>query len=124
MQRDTSQRRAIRAAFVDANRPLSFDEAFQTARKQVPSLGIATVYRTVKALAEKGTLVPVDLPGEPSRFEVSGKGHHHHFSCDRCGKVFELNGCPPNIKGLLPPGFTMSRHEVVLYGCCAKCAGK
>lgn len=124
MQRSTSQRRAIHAVFADAARPLSFDEVLEAARQEVPGLGIATVYRTVKSLTENGDLVPVDLPGEPSRYELAGKGHHHHFSCNDCGRVFELEGCPGNITRLLPPGFTMSGHEVVLYGRCAQCGGK
>jgi Fur family ferric uptake transcriptional regulator len=122
MERDTVQRRAIRDVFERSRRPLSPKEVLEGAQAAVPSLGIATVYRTVKALIEGGWLVPVELPGEPPRYEVSGKKHHHHFVCDTCDRVFEVDGCPGNLSSVVPAGFQMARHEVVLYGMCAACA--
>jgi Fur family ferric uptake transcriptional regulator len=92
------------------------------ARRKVDSLGIATVYRTVSALVADGWLVQVDLPGEPPRYERSGKTHHHHFVCDECARVYEVNGCPDGIAAVVPEGFRLTRHEVVFYGVCASCA--
>ncbi len=121
MIRDTSQRRAIRKVLMDAGRPLTPQEVLDVGQADVPGLGIATVYRALKGLREDGWLIPVDLPGEPTRFEVAGKKHHHHFSCRGCGRVFELQGCPADLKRLLPRGFSMDDHEVVLYGSCKEC---
>ena len=121
MIRDTAQRRAIRKVLLDAGRPLSPQEVLDVAQDDVPGLGIATVYRTVKGLREEGWLTPVDLPGESTRFEVSGKQHHHHFSCRTCGRVYELHGCPADLARLLPRGFSMDDHDVVIYGCCNEC---
>jgi Fur family transcriptional regulator, ferric uptake regulator len=121
MERDTQQRRAIREALQTADRPLSPKEVHEASRKHVASLGVATVYRTLNALVAEGWLAEVELPGEPPRYEVAGKRHHHHFVCDRCDRVFEVNACPGNMKGLVPEGFAMSRHELVLYGECAEC---
>ncbi len=91
------------------------------ARDQVPRLGIATVYRTIKALARAGKVVPVAIPGEPSRYEVAGLRHHHHFYCTRCEKVFELDGCLLRDNVSAPSGFTVEDHEVTLYGTCPRC---
>ena len=120
-QRNTRQRAAIRAAFERAGRPLSPQQVLDAAQAEVDGLGIATVYRNVKALVEEGWLVPVELPGEPTIYEESGKGHHHHFRCDSCTRVFELDGCLPNVNRLAKSGFSVRRHEVVLYGLCADC---
>ncbi|MGH9361888.1 MAG: Fur family transcriptional regulator [Thermoanaerobaculia bacterium] len=122
MERDTRQRRAIRDVLLAAGRPLSPHEVLAAARRQVRGLGIATVYRTLKGLVEQGSLAAVELPGEPPRYELSGKGHHHHFHCRGCGRVFELEGCPEGLKRLTPRGFALEAHEVVLYGRCAGCA--
>jgi Fur family transcriptional regulator, ferric uptake regulator len=121
-KRDTQQRRAIRAAIDDANRPLSPREVLDSARRGSPGLGIATVYRTLKTWVEEGGLTQVDLPGEPPRYEVTGKQHHHHFHCRSCDRVYELQGCPEGLRALTPPGFSLESHEVVLYGRCAECA--
>ena len=120
-KRDTQQRRAIRAAIDEANRPLSPREVLETARRTSPSLGIATVYRTLKALVEEGALAQVELPGEPPRYEATGKRHHHHFHCRACDRVYELEGCPDGLRSLTPAGFFLESHEVVLYGRCAAC---
>jgi Fur family ferric uptake transcriptional regulator len=122
MKRDTQQRRAIRRTIEDNGRPLSPREVLDSARGLCPGLGIATVYRTIKALAEEGSLAQVDLPGEPPRYEATGKVHHHHFHCRGCDRVYELVGCPDGLRGLTPSGFSLESHEVVLYGRCASCA--
>lgn len=122
MQRDTRQRRAIRDAFDAAGHPLSPKEVLDGAKQGVPGLGIATVYRNVKALQDEGWLVAVELPGEPPRYEISGKGHHHHFHCRACDRVYEVDGCPGNLLAVTPIGFKLERHEFVLYGLCSACA--
>ncbi|MCC6145145.1 MAG: transcriptional repressor [Candidatus Hydrogenedentes bacterium] len=121
MERDTRQRRAIRKAIHQAGRPLSPQEVLDSARVEVPNLGIATVYRTVKGLTEEGKLVPVEMPGEPQRYEESGKHHHHHFCCRVCGRVFEMKGCPQGLGNMLPEGCVMEDHEVFIYGRCSDC---
>lgn len=121
MERDTSQRRAIRHVLTVANRPLTPREVLEDARVRVPNMGMATVYRTVKALTEEGWLAPVEMPGQPQRYERAGKGHHHHFNCNRCGRTFEMDGCPDGLEVMVPPGFTMHGHEVFIYGLCGEC---
>ena len=96
-------------------------EVLEIAKTRSPGLGIATVYRTLKALHEEGWLATVDLPGEPTRYERSGKQHHHHFHCQDCGRVYEMESCPRNLAALVPAGFKLKRHEVILYGRCKAC---
>jgi len=121
-ERDTQQRRAIRSAIELADRPLSPREVLDQAQAQSPGLGIATVYRTLKSGVEGGWLQPVELPGEPPRYEPTGKRHHHHFHCRRCDRVYEIEGCPDDLRNLTPPGFALEAHEIVLYGRCAGCS--
>lgn len=122
MERHTRQRAAIDRVFAETRRPLDPHEVLAAARKYVPKLGIATVYRALKALAEEGRLVTVALPGDHTRYESAGLKHHHHFQCRRCHKVFELEGCSGNFGVVMPPGFRLEDHEVVLYGRCDSCA--
>ena len=86
--RQTRQKQAIREAFEAADRPLAPEEALTSAQGSVPRISLATVYRNINALVDDKWLVRVDLPGFPSRYEVAGKKHHHHFHCRQCGKVF------------------------------------
>lgn len=124
MQRDTQQRRTILDVVQQSARPLSPQEILERAQATLPKLGIATVYRAVKQMEEAGDLAPVDLPGEGRRYERAGMKHHHHFSCRDCGRVFDLHGCPGNIDRLVPKGFKLETHEILLYGLCDRCAAQ
>ena len=121
MQRDTAQRRAIRGVFSHENRPLTPQELLERAQDTVPQIGLATVYRTLKSMTEAGSVLVVDVPGEPQRYELAGKDHHHHFSCRTCGRMFEMDGCPDDLERLVPAGFVMEDHEVFIYGRCRDC---
>lgn len=119
--RNTRQKEAIRLAFLDADRPLSPEEILAYAQKRVKGISIATVYRNIGSLVDDKWLVSVDLPGESTRYEVAGKEHHHHFHCNSCGKVFEMEGCGVELKPKLPRGFRVTGHEFFVYGSCAEC---
>lgn len=121
MQRDTRQRRAIRQVVEEAARPLSLDEILGEAQRLLPGLGQATVYRAINAMQQDRMVVPVDIPGHPSRYEKAGLRHHHHFACTGCGRVFELAGCSYKGDKGVPPGFTVEGHELILYGHCSDC---
>jgi Fur family transcriptional regulator, ferric uptake regulator len=122
LRRNTQQRREIREVFERNDRPLAADEVLDLTQQKVTGLGMATVYRTIKALTDEGWLVPVEVPGAPPRYEVRGKAHHHHFHCLKCGKLFELEGCLERLGKLIPPSFRVVDHVVLLYGYCATCA--
>lgn len=124
-QRETTQRRAIRQALGEADRPLSPQEVLALAQRSAPGLGLATVYRTLRAMVEEGEIEPVSLPGEADRYEISGKHHHHHFRCRSCERVFDLAArCLPGLRSLLPAGFEMDEHELLLEGRCADCGDR
>lgn len=122
MQRRTVQRDAIRGAIERAGRPLAPAEVLELAAADAPTLGLATVYRALRALEDSGEIVAVDVPGQPPRYERAGLDHHHHFQCDVCGRLFDLPGCPGNVAALAPEGFAVERHEITLFGTCAECA--
>ncbi len=91
--------------------------------RELPGLGIATVYRTIKSLLEEGEIVVVELPGEEPRYEPAGRGHHHHFRCRVCEQTFDLAVCPVGMpRGTtLPGGYTVEDHSLTLYGRCSAC---
>jgi Fur family ferric uptake transcriptional regulator len=121
-ERSTRQRRTIRDVVEGAGRPLTTDEILAGAHASMPSLGKATVYRSIRTLLEEGWLTAVDVPGRTSLYERAGKGHHHHFECSHCKRVYELDGCSSEIRGELPAGFVASGHDMTIYGTCAGCS--
>ena len=123
MARMTRQREAIERAFVRAGRPLSPPEVHALASRKLPTLGLSTVYRTLRRLEEEGLIAAVTVPGEPPRYELAqiAASHHHHFHCRRCGRVFDIDGCPTGLAKMAPPGFVVEDHTVVLHGLCDRC---
>jgi Fur family ferric uptake transcriptional regulator len=121
LQRNTKQREAILSCFSGEDRPMTATEIHTLAREEYPSLGIATVYRTVNAFVEAGVLAPVFIGGA-TRYELAEKRHHHHFHCQECDRAFCLQGRPVSEKGLAPKGFTVRDHDLVVSGACPACA--
>jgi len=122
--RNTRQKRAVRRALDEARRPLSPGEVHSAVIRQISSISLATVYRIIRSLLEDGELVSVPLPGAPDRYEtrICADHHHHHFHCDGCERVYDIPGCGLKVDTTLPTDFSMTRHEVVLYGLCASCS--
>jgi Fur family transcriptional regulator, ferric uptake regulator len=121
MQRNTRQRRAICAAFETATRPMSVEEVHATAGRRQPTLSLATLYRALADLVQAGELTRVMLPGQPPRYQRTHDAHRHLFQCDRCRKVYEVEGCPGAVLHRAPKGFAVRAHQVILYGDCADC---
>jgi Fur family ferric uptake transcriptional regulator len=120
--RKTRQREAIKRVFECSERPLTIAELVDEASLSVAGLGVATAYRAVAALLEEGSVESVEIPGEPARYERADKGHHHHFQCERCDRVFDIRGCLENVRKLAPPRFRVKAHAVTLYGLCSSCS--
>lgn len=122
MERATRQRDAIKSVIRAAKRPLTPSEVLDAARSVVQALGMATVYRNLKLLVAEGIVQVINLPGENPRYEMQASAHHHHFQCTTCRRVYDVPGCPGNLRRLAPRGFRVDHHDVTLYGRCSDCA--
>ena len=120
--RRTPQRDAIERVIGKSAGPLTVREIFDRARRRC-GMGIATVYRAVSLLNESGQVKAVILADGQTRYEAAHLGHHHHFRCRRCCRVFDLDVCPVALAepATLPGGFRVDGHELTLYGKCPGC---
>ena len=88
------------------------------------ALDRVTLYRVLDWLVEAGLAHKSTDARGVFRFSVAAAGEHQahtHFRCDFCGRVFCLEAPPPT-PPRLPDGFTLSRIDLDLRGCCATCA--
>ena len=120
----TQQKRTLTGVILRADRPLTPAEIWKAGKKASPALGIATVYRALRRLAEEGRVRLVEIPGAVPHYESTARQHHHFFFCRHCRRLSNLVGCLPGVRGLAPRGFAVEGHEIVLYGRCANCRGK
>ena len=119
MQR-AKQQLTVLQALGAADGPLSARELWS--RLSGTGVGIATVYRALQRGVEEGTLESVETLGGGVRYEPKDREHHHHFLCSTCDHAFDLFGCVEGLESLVPDGFRMTGHEVVLLGTCDACA--
>ena len=118
MQR-AKQQLTVLQALGAADGPLSARELWS--RLSGTGVGIATVYRALQRGVEEGTLESVEMLGGGVRYEPKDREHHHHFLCSICNHAFDLFGCVDGLESLVPDGFRMTGHEVVLLGTCDAC---
>lgn len=92
---------------------------------ELPGVGRATVYRTVKLLLEVGVVCKLATVNGSRRYSLCGVGHHHHHKvCVQCGAVEEFG--TDAVERLIReisvdiPGEVVS-HLLELYVNCGSC---
>ena len=60
---------------------------------ELPSVGRATVYRTVRLLVDLGLVCKTARPDGTPRYTLATPGHHHHTLCVSCGAVADFQEC-------------------------------
>ena len=120
-ERTTQQKMAIVEAFEQHRRPLAVSEVYEIATKACGTLGMATVYRAISRLVHNGWLTEVRLPNRPTRYERKSLEHHHHFHCEKCEIVYDVQAPCQALNTDIPTGFHVQRHELTFYGVCENC---
>ena len=96
---------------------LLFDEA---TRARVP-VSLATVYNTLNEFVRAGLLRRIDGFGS-ARYDDDADNEHHHFHCDGCGRLFDVEPTGTDRIGIGAGGFAVERTEILFRGRCADCA--
>lgn len=121
----THQRREIAAAFFESDGHPNIDELYLRVRKRDPTIGQATVYRTLKLLVECGLASSSRFGGASTRYEAAARdGHHDHLVCMRCGTIIEFrNDTIERLQEEVAAAhdFEMEDHKMEIYGLCSRC---
>lgn len=122
--RNTRQRAAVMSALAEADVFKSSQEIHDDLRQRGESVGLATVYRTLQALADSGDVDVIVRDGETAYRQCS-PSHHHHLVCRMCQSTVELEA--PDVERwaarvAAEHGFTEVSHTVEVYGVCPTCA--
>ena len=123
--KSTSQREDIADIFFKTTTHVSLEELLKKVRRKNSRVGYATVYRTMRLLAECGLAFERQFGDGQTRYEhLIDDSHHDHLICVKCGAIAEFSN--QTIEELqkriaTEKGFTVINHKMELYGHCAKC---
>jgi Fe2+ or Zn2+ uptake regulation protein len=120
--RCTPQRYAVMAFLMECKRHPTAAEIFEAVNRVDPRSSRATTYNNLRDLVEAGLVREVAVEGRAARFDARGV-QHHHFICDRCGNVEDVEWYDVPRPGLRSLGKRVIREcELIFRGLCMKCA--
>ena len=105
------------------------DEVYAMAVKELPTIGIATVYRNLNQLEEMGEIKRIPLMEGSDRFD----GHleeHYHMVCKSCGRLTDLRPSDETVRTLksdlcrtlkIKDDKDIELAPIVLKGVCPEC---
>lgn len=121
----TPQRRLVLDAFLSTDTHVSVEDIYKRVNRGKRRVGFATVYRTMKLIADCGLAREVRFDDGVSRFEHSlGRRHHHHLVCSRCKRVIEFSSAEMDaLERAISRkyGFQLQSHRFEIFGLCLNC---
>lgn len=124
----TAQRNHILNAFLATDKHVSVEDIYILANRGKRRVGLATVWRTMKLIADCGLAREVAFDDGVSRFEhTHGKSHHHHLICTRCKKVIEFTSKEMDeVERSIAEDyeFELESHRFEIFGLCKDCRRK
>jgi Fur family peroxide stress response transcriptional regulator len=121
----TPQRIAIYRALLQSEDHPTPEALFRTVSRKMPSLSLATIYKTLDAFAAIGLIHAVPVVSEKKRFDANIDSHHH-LVCSSCGEIRDYY--THDFDALVPQrkvdGFTPQAVSVNITGICAECRSK
>ena len=125
--RVTAQRITVLDAMIAELGDTTAQALHERLRPAHPQLGMATVYRTLNALADAGVLDRLHHEGTSTCYRYCAPGHHHHLTCRSCHAVVELRDCDLASWAqhvAAAHGFAAAQHSVELSGICGACRAR
>jgi Fur family transcriptional regulator, peroxide stress response regulator len=120
--RCTPQRYAVMAFLMEHNSHPTADEIFEAVNRADPRSSRATTYNNLRDLVQAVLVREVAVEGRAARFDARGV-RHHHFICDRCGNVEDMEWYDVPGPATRSLGKRIVREcELIFRGLCAKCA--
>jgi Fur family ferric uptake transcriptional regulator len=93
---------------------------------ELPGVGRATVYRSIRLLLEAGVICKLMLPNGGQKYSLARGEHHHHIICVMCGTVGEFRDSTVErvlrTIGADIPGKIVG-HRMEFYITCQDCLG-
>lgn len=119
----TPPRLAVLNILDDNDEHLTRAQILARVQQAQPTIGRATVYRTLDLLIRLGVVRPIYLGEQQVCFTRADRGHHH-LICSDCGQVVEFDECAlGELQDTLARrlNFDIRGHLLEFYGLCQRC---
>lgn len=125
--RPTRQRTAVAEALDSFEDFRSAQEIHDLLAQRGDRVGLATVYRTLAALVDAGTVDMLRSEEGEAIYRRCSRTHHHHLVCRACGATVEVEG--PTVERWTQAiarehGYADISHELEIFGTCVDCQGE
>ncbi|WP_028661108.1 Fur family transcriptional regulator [Nocardioides insulae] len=122
--RPTKQRRAVAVALAREDAFASAQQIHERLSREGEQVGLATVYRTLSALADAGEVDMMRTEGGEAIYRSCSPTHHHHLVCRSCGRTVEVEG--PAVERWTTAiaeqhGYAEVSHTLEIFGTCPEC---
>ena len=122
--RVTRQRLEVLAELSQERDDVTAQTLWRRLRARDSATGLATVYRTLALLSEKGVVDALSHHGTELCYRLCSDAHHHHLTCTSCHRVVEIEQC--GVAGWLDDvsrrhGFVATDHRIEISGLCPAC---
>ena len=91
---------------------------YDEVRREIPNISLATVYRNLKLLKERGEILELEFNGTLGRFDAR-TDNHYHFRCEKCNRVFDVDApVGEELNGVVArkTGFKVSHYYLEFLG--------
>jgi Fur family ferric uptake transcriptional regulator len=109
-----------------ADRELSGQDLHALLRQSPQAMGLATVYRHLRQLQQRGLIRCRHLPSGEALFAPVERDEHH-LTCVDCGTTLVLEHCPMHnvqLHGDQAEGFQLLFHTLEFFGLCRSCQNR
>jgi len=72
------------------NRHPTAEAIYKALVEKIPTISRTSVYNTLNIFYEKGLVTPLFITGLKARYDYN-ISPHHHFLCEECGRIIDLN---------------------------------
>ena len=119
----SDRQQLLMAALSQADRELSGQELHALLRQGAQPMGLATVYRHLRQLQQRGLIRCRHLHSGEALFAPTDRDEHH-LTCIDCGTTVVLECCPMpkvHLHQAQAEGFQLLFHTLEFFGLCQRC---
>ncbi|MBN2127109.1 MAG: transcriptional repressor [Candidatus Diapherotrites archaeon] len=121
-ERNTVQMDKVYSFLMNSKAHPTAEMVFNSVKIEIPSITLATVYRNLNKLVEKGKAIKLEVNSE-YRFDAE-LTNHQHCICTECGKIidsFNEKISKTALKEFNSKEFKAEKTGIYFYGLCKKC---